>query len=461
MTIKHLSIYCTLLLAANLAWAQNPNKISTELSKVAANASVDVIVQFSGELSAAQHLLVTGAGGILKQELPSGNAAVYSVPQSALTKLNSQSKINFVSSNRLIRPTLDYASSAVSAAYSQQLQLHGENIGVAVIDSGISPTDDLKYGFPGSDSGVVYSESFVPGKPLALDEYGHGTHVAGILAGSGAASTGSQFTHTLVGIAPKVKLINLRVLDQNGAGTDASVISAIDRAIQLRKVFNIKVINLSVGRPVYESYTKDPLCRAVERAWAKGIVVVVAAGNYGRSNNANNNGYGTITAPGNDPVVITVGAYRTESTTTTSDDYITSYSSKGPSLLDHVVKPDLVAPGNKMVSSKSPKSTLANAAAYPTAEVPNSYYIRNGNNNNSPDYLRLSGTSMATPMVAGAVALIAQQNPQMTPDQIKARLMKTADKNYPKFSVTTGPQYGPNVCEPVRHFHGRRRLHEH
>ncbi|MDQ6679152.1 MAG: S8 family serine peptidase, partial [Acidobacteriota bacterium] len=350
---------------------------------------VDVIVQFKGQLNASHHQIVASVGGTLKKELPSANAAMYSVPQAALTKLNANGNVAFISSNRIIHPTLDYASAAISAGYAQQLQLHGENVGVAVIDSGISATaSDLHYGFPWAASGVVYSESFVPGKLMATDDYGHGTHVAGILAGDGSASKGSQYTHTLTGIAPKVKIINLRVLDATGAGTDSQVIAAIDRAIELKNIFNIRVINLSVGRPVFESYTKDPLCHAVERAWAKGIVVVVAAGNYGRNNFAKNNGYGTITAPGNDPMVITVGAMKTQSTVATSDDYIASYSSKGPSLFDHIVKPDLVAPGNKIISAKASGSALANGITYPDSEVLDSYYMRKGDNDFSADYLR-------------------------------------------------------------------------
>ena len=122
-----------------------------------------------------------------------------------------------------------------------------------------------------------------------------------------------------------------------------AVIAAIDRAIALRQQYNIRVINLSVGRPVYESFGIDPLCHAVEKAWANGIVVVVAAGNYGRNDFVGNKGYGTITAPGNDPTVITVGAMKTEGTNSTSDDQIATYSSKGPTMGDHIVKPANVA----------------------------------------------------------------------------------------------------------------------
>jgi serine protease AprX len=214
-----------------------------------------------------------------------------------------------------------------------------------------------------------------------------------------------------------VHLINLRVLDANGEGSDSTVIEAIETAISLKDKYNIRVINLSLGRPIYESYTHDPLCQAVEEAWKAGIVVVVAAGNDGRDNSADNNGYGTIEAPGNDPYVITVGAMKTMGTHDRTDDLIASYSSKGPSAIDHIVKPDVVAPGNLVVSLLAPGSALAQQTSY---IVPASYYessswgVRNkglpgsvlglvspaGNQR----FLLLSGTSMATPVVTGAVA---------------------------------------------------------
>ena len=200
----------------------------------------------------------------------------------------------------------------------------------------------------------------------------------------------------------------------------------INRAIQLKSQYNIRVINLSLGRPVFESYTIDPLCQAAEAAWQAGIVVVVAAGNEGRNNTANTNGYGTITAPGNDPYVITVGAMKTEGTASRSDDLIASYSSKGPTLFDHIVKPDLVAPGNQIVS------VLGDGT------LPHDYQ---GNVTNSA-YFILSGTSMAAPMVSGAVALMLQQRPSLTPDRVKAGLMKTAYKAFPAYSTATDPVTG-------------------
>ena len=158
---------------------------------------------------------------------------------------------------------------------------------------------------PGASGRIVYSQNFVPSKRDAIDAYGHGTHVAGLIAGNGAQSTGKHDFRTFYGAAPNANIINLRVLDANGTGTDSAVIAAIEEAIALQSTYNIRIINLSLGRPIYESYALDPLCQAVEQAWKAGIVVVVAAGNDGRDLNLNPDGYGTINAPANDPYVIT------------------------------------------------------------------------------------------------------------------------------------------------------------
>jgi serine protease AprX len=147
-----------------------------------------------------------------------------------------------------------------------------------------------------------------------------------------------------------VNLIDLRALDMNGAGTDSTVIAAIQQAIALKNTYNIRVINLSLGRGIPVSYTQDPLCQAVESAWKAGIVVVVAAGNYGRLSISGSNGFGTVTAPGNDPYVLTVGATKSNGSPYWSAQTLASYSSKGPTTYDHVAKPDLVAPGNAVIS---------------------------------------------------------------------------------------------------------------
>ena len=194
------------------------------------------------------------------------------------------------------------------------------------------------------------------------------------------------------------------------------------------------MINLSLGRPVSASYENDPLCLAVQQAWQAGIVVVVAAGNDGRDNSLGTNGYGTITAPGNSPYAITVGAMNTNGTLTPTDDRITSYTSKGPTSIDHIVKPDLVAPGNRIISLRDVGSYLDTNDS--TNQVAMSVYSV-ANATVAGSYYVLSGTSMATPMVSGAAALMLQQNPSLTPDQVKARLMKTATKFAPGYSTAT------------------------
>src|SRR5207245_159768 len=146
------------------------------------------------------------------------------------------------------------------------------------------------------------------------DDYGHGTHVAGIAAGNGYTSTRAGSIRNLRGVAPNANLVDLRVLDANGGSNDSVVIAAIEKAVSLKSQYNVRVINLSLGRPIYESCARDPLCSAVEAAWKKGIVVVTAAGNLGR------NGYGTIVSPANSPHAITVGCMKSESTYPRSDD---------------------------------------------------------------------------------------------------------------------------------------------
>src|SRR4029078_4926064 len=149
-------------------------------------------------------------------------------------------------------------------------------------------------------------------------------------AGNANSSTGPGYFASFRGVAPGANLINLRVLDASGVGTDSGVIAAIDKAISLKSKYNIRVLNLSLGRPVFESYKTDPLCQAVEKAWKAGIVVVVAAGNEGRNNQFGTDGYGTISAPGNSPLALTVGAMNTVSTSPATDDKMASFSSKGP-----------------------------------------------------------------------------------------------------------------------------------
>ena len=435
--------FCVLILTATLAFAGSHNKISKDLASKTGSDQIDVIVQFNQVPTAAHHKLILDRGGKIKRELGHFKGGAYTISAAKLADLAKEPGVLYISPDRKLKGAstsgggIDYHTDTVNASAATALGLDGTGVGVAVIDSGVGSVNDL------NSANLVYSQDFT-GLGSTVDQYGHGTHVSGIIAGNGASSSLANDFYTFKGIAPNANIVNLRVLDQNGAGTDSEVIAAIQTAIQLKSTYNIGVINLSVGRPVYESYTVDPLCQAVEQAWQAGIVVVTAAGNYGRDNLAGTNGYGTITAPGNDPYVITVGAMNTEGTADRTDDVPASYSSKGPSLFDQVVKPDLVAPGNAIISLYTPGETLDQLT--PGNEVPFSVFQTNGTSASS-SYFVLSGTSMASPMVAGAAALMLQQNPALTPDQIKARLMKTAFKGLQQSSVATDATTGVTYNE--------------
>jgi serine protease AprX len=436
---RHLALLC-LILGATLAFA-GPRRVSKDLQQRSSGQWVNVIVQYRVPPSRAHFARVVAAGGTLRRNLPVINGGAFTVRGSSLAALTRDSNVAYISLDRTVRASAtvtDLYDQAVLAPYAWSKNLTGSGIGIAVIDSGITSGRDFTL-LNGTGSRIVYNQNFASGQNTANDLYGHGTHVAGILAGNGMSSRGTTFRKTFMGIADKVNLINLRVLDQDGAGRDSTVIAAIQKAISLKSKYNIRVINLSLGRPAYESYKLDPLCQAVEAAWKAGIVVVVAAGNDGRNDSAHTDGYGTIAAPGNDPYVITVGAMKPMGTSTRADDLIASYSSKGPTLYDHIVKPDIVAPGNLAISVlASSSSTLAKAS--PTNIVALSSYSTDANGVSS--YFKLSGTSMATPVVSGAVALLLQKNASLTPDQVKARLMKSAYKTFPRNSTAEDPTSG-------------------
>jgi serine protease AprX len=435
-----------LLLASGLSAAEGPGgKLDPALVDLSSSTqSIDVIVQYRHIPTEADHNRAAARGGELRHSLGIIRAAHYAIPANQLQALADDPNVEFIAPDRAVKGLAtnsyigspDYGWHTVGADLATSVYgLNGAGVGIALLDSGINNDPDLN-GTIGSR--IVYSTSLIPNSD-PNDHYGHGTHVSGILAGNGQQSTGGKSTYEIRGIAPRANLVSIKVLGDTGTGTDSTVIAGIELAIQLKTKYNIRVMNLSVGRPITTSYQLDPLCQAVQQAWQAGIVVVVAAGNDGRDNSFGNNGYGTITAPGNSPYAITVGAMNTMGTATPADDKITSYTSKGPTLIDHIVKPDLVAPGNRVFSLNAGGSYFDKT--YPTNGVAQQDYTSSSSKGGN-QYFVLSGTSMATPMVAGAAALMIQQNPALTPDQIKARLMKTATKFAPGFSMATDPTTG-------------------
>jgi serine protease AprX len=446
----------SLLIAYTATTQAQASKISPDLAAEPSTANVPVIVQYYNAPSSLETILLGLLGGVVNLVLGTINAVLVTVPIKNLNSLAADSNVKYISLDRAVGArqqqaitAANYTVEPINAPVVWQQGYTGTNIGVAVIDSGITPVPDLNVNSlslslslsivpqllsslsevaPGSTGRIVYSQNFVSGQNDALDHFGHGTHVAGLIAGNGAESSGTKYFRTFYGSAPNANLINLRVLDENGAGTDSAVIAAISRAIALKNTYNIRVINLSLGRPIYESYTLDPLCQAVEKAWKAGIVVVVAAGNDGRDLNLDPEGYGTIDAPGNDPYALTVGAMNTAFTPQIGDDVIASYSSKGPSFIDHFAKPDIVAPGNLVTSLQFPSDPLAEQN--PSFYTWYSFYQTDGSETPSANYFPLSGTSMAAAVASGAVADLLQAAPALTPDQAKALVMVNGDRNY-------------------------------
>jgi len=260
------------------------HKVAPDLANVPSDSTVSVIVRYKLQPNDRLHRLVAQQGGHLRHSLELVRSEAYTLPATSLQDLSDDPDVEYIAPDRPVKATLDFAQPAINANLALKYGYDGNGITVAVIDSGIMDTHPDLLDAAGK-SRVVYAESFnlSEGNDY-FDRYGHGTHVAGILGGDASMSSGSSYTRTFMGIAPKVKFVNLKVLDRNGAGTDSMVIAAIQRAIALKSTYHIRVINLSLGRPVMESYQQDPLCQAVEQAWKAGIVVVVAAGNEGRNN---------------------------------------------------------------------------------------------------------------------------------------------------------------------------------
>ena len=382
-----------------------------------------VIVEFSGD--ADVRVLGPRTGRRLDRR-----TQVADIDNRSLSALDADPRVSRVMLDRVAFATLERTGASIGATVARdELGVSGRGIGVAVIDSGISPHPDLDG--RGRRSRIAHFKDFTVDERRGTwvsasprDEYGHGTHVAGILAGDGTLSKGRR-----AGVAPGAHLVGLKVLDDQGHGYVSDVIAALDYAVAVRSTFNIRVINLSVAAGVFESYTRDPLALAARRAVDKGIVVVAAAGNLGRTEEGEAQ-FGGITSPGNAPWVLTVGASSSAGTARRSDDTLAAFSSRGPTWIDFAAKPDLVAPGVGIESLAERRSTLSDSLA--------DYLVGGTHGASQRAYLSLSGTSMAAPVVAGTVALMLEANPRLTPNAVKGILQFTAQAGRTQHPLTQG-----------------------
>jgi serine protease AprX len=404
-------LVCLFALNPAIPGGQGRPTLSHDLASPAHGGDrVRVIVQAK---PAALDLLRGRAG--LRRHRDLGAALALEVSRDELARLAKDSAIDHISSDLPVRGDMAVTNGVTGAASVWQgsgglLGLlgtpgyNGSGITVAVVDSGIAPHSAV-------GDRVIARANFVSFEPnVSGDPFGHGTHVAGTIGGTKTSTT----TAYAGGSAPGVRFVDVRVLGREGVGYTSDVIAGIDWAVANRATYGIRIINLSLGHPVVEPSAIDPLCRAVARAVNAGIVVVASAGNDGRADSGAMV-LGSVTSPGNSPDAITVGALDTRGTLSTSDDEIAPYSSRGPTRFDFAVKPDVVAPGTRIVSLESTNNYLVRA--FPSWHVAGS---------GRSAYMRLSGTSMAAAVVSGGAALLLDANPKLSPWQVKLALQMGA-----------------------------------
>ena len=376
------------------------------------NAKLDLLVRFRRAPGAGERSAVQQTGGEIKRN-PRGSSRwmALRLPADRLEALADDPRVEYVGIDEPVSTAMDVAREAsnVPSAPEPETSLKGLGVTVAVVDSGVAQHPDIQTLTTVVD--FVGHANPVPAPPQSsVDENGHGTHVSGILVGTGALSAGRH-----AGIAPEASLISVRVLDGQGRGVTSDVLGGLEWLLANHAAYGIRVVNLSLGHPVFEPAADDPLVEAVEALWDSGVVVVCSAGNRGRS------GWVTITSPCNSRKVITVGASNDSQTGDTGDDRVATYSSRGPTGFDLFAKPDLVAPGNRIVSLRVPGSHFDTI-------LPDRRVAADPENPEVLDYYEMSGTSMSAPIVAGAAVLMIEQDPTLTPDSVKARLMMSALK---------------------------------
>lgn len=324
---------------------------------------------------------VSEMGGRVKHVLPIINAVAAYMPSANVKSMATKNITEKIYLDGHVYKLMDIAPITVGSDFANEYGLTGKDVSVAILDTGIFPHEDLTTPY----NRIIGFKDFINQKDRPYDDDGHGTHVAGIIAGNGFSSKGKY-----MGIAPDANIVGVKILKDDGSGNISDVIAGIQWTIDNKSKYNVKVITLSLGTKPRGKCKDDPLCQAVDAAVTAGITVAVAAGNSGPDPS-------TITSPAVSPNVITVGACDDRKASHPKDINIADFSSVGPTH-DGLEKPDILAPGVGI-------NSLANK---------------------SLEYNKLSGTSMATPIIAGCIALLYEKDPQMTPSRIKEIIMANA-----------------------------------
>ncbi len=389
------------------------------LATTAPDSTVAVIVQLQPNAGTITEAL-TRIGGKQTKDLHIINALVAELPAGQLPALAAVAGVRWISLDAPVvetacdeciptKPLRTVYNQAINAnkVWNNPPYLQGKGIGVAVVDSGINARHPALAGHV-----VARNNTLLP-MANAYDGYGHGTFVAGLISGDDHADK-----RRYVGVAPKSNLIDVHVTSLTGASTESDVVEGLQWIYENHKAYNIRVVNISLNASIAQSYHTSPLDAACEILWFNGIVVVTSAGNAGE---------GKIYPPANDPFVITVGATDDKGTATIDDDSVAHFSAYGTTV-DGFAKPDLVAPGRYIVAPMADSKALL--------PLLRSEMVVNGS------YMRMSGTSFAAPIVSGAIALLLENEPHLTPDQVKYRLMKSANRQWPSYDkVKAGAGY--------------------
>jgi serine protease AprX len=399
----------SLVAAGGQPAAPHTVQVDPELAAVRSGI-VGVVVQSTAGASGSVQDAVRRLGGTVTLDLPIIRGFAARLPAASIAGLARVAGVRVLTLDRKIHLLGGGGPSSPNSAYRKAVRADdvqragktGKTITVAVIDTGIAEVADLAGRVvPVSNGGLFGGTSpckNFSGEPTCDDSYGHGTFVAGIIAGNGAASHGKW-----KGIAPEANLLSVKIAGRDGAADVSTLLAALQWVVSFKSAYGIKVLNLSLGTNGTQTYRTDPLNFAVEQAWDAGIVVVVSAGNLGPDPS-------TISKPGDDPWVITTGATDDQGTSSIVDDQLPNFSAHGPTAADGLAKPDVAAPGGHIVSLRAPGSVI-------DTEFPN--YIDGA-------YRKGSGTSMSAGVVSGTAALMLQANPGWSPNRVKYALAATS-----------------------------------
>jgi serine protease AprX len=395
--IAAVALALALLLVGPLGGAGAPSSAAAARSL---SDAASVIVQGVSSLAAGH--AVSDHGGTVVADLSIVDGVEATIPASSVGALRADSRVRDVTPNAPVHVqgitpahgATDVFNKVTGADALRNEGIDGYGTTVAIVDTGIQGN------VPDLAGRVICGPDFTLELNSCVDSFGHGTFVAGIVAGNGASSNG-QYT----GMAPRARVLSVKIAGANGASDVAQLIKALQWVSLNKSLYGIDVLNLSVGTDSTQPYALSPLDRAVEQVWQSGVVVVVSASNLGQK------GPGSITKPADDPFVITVGAIDDKGSAGRGDDEMAGFSGMGPTAADGLSKPEIVASGRSVLSLRVPGSFID--TNYPTGRVGTAYF-------------RGSGTSFAAGVVSGAAALLRDRERGLNPNQVKARLVGTA-----------------------------------